>query len=454
MNSILKRISRNLRKSLFFGKAFLNTCKFLEESQWWSEEKLEEYQLNELKKLLKHSYVNVPYYRRLFDENSVKPTDIKTLSDLNKIPHLTKDIFRNHFKEITARNRHPFLAHQQHTSGTSGKPLQFYESFSTLQKEYAFIYHQWSRVGYVPGEPLLQLRGKIIIGSKKTEYNPITNVLRFSPDIDSKETVRYYLDKMGRFSANFLHGYPSTIAFFGHMIKKYGFKVPFKLKAVLLASEAIYPWEREITEEVFACRTFGHYGMAEKVALAAECEGSKFYHFIPQYSIVEIDTKTNELVGTSLLNDINPFIRYRTTDVVSLMGDNGCRFCLRHYYPIFSNVEGRLEDIIVTLSGTPISSAVITHPFKDLRTIKNTQIVQRALDDIEINIVPWKNIQRETLENELEKLSKELRNILGKSVKIKYSMVEDIPLSGSGKFQWIISDVSKEVVKNGWSSIS
>ena len=44
------------------GKVFWDTYNFLQESQLWSKEKLEEYQMNQLEKLLKNSYENVPYY--------------------------------------------------------------------------------------------------------------------------------------------------------------------------------------------------------------------------------------------------------------------------------------------------------------------------------------------------------------------------------------------------------
>lgn len=53
---------------LRYGKVFWDTYKFLQESQWWSREKLERYQLQQLNKLLRLASENVPYYRRVFDE--------------------------------------------------------------------------------------------------------------------------------------------------------------------------------------------------------------------------------------------------------------------------------------------------------------------------------------------------------------------------------------------------
>ena len=72
-----------------YGRVFRETYAFLQESQWWSREQLEEYQLEQLSKLLHHAYGNVPYYRRVFDERGSKPRDIHDFKDLQQLPYLT-----------------------------------------------------------------------------------------------------------------------------------------------------------------------------------------------------------------------------------------------------------------------------------------------------------------------------------------------------------------------------
>lgn len=431
------------------GRVFWETYNFLQESQWWSREKLEEYQMQQLGDLLHHAYENVPYYRRVFNERGLRPKNIHDLDDLKKLPYLTKDIFKQTFDELLAGNVKLKGLRLTHTSGTTGKPLQFYEDPWTKPKERAFIYHQWSRVGVKPDDPMTQLRGTIIQSRKPVYYDPISKVLRLSPRIDSKEIVRYYLEKMQQFGAIYLHGYPSTIGIFASMIKQYGLSVLFKLKAVLFASEAIYSWERQIVKEVFNCRVFSHYGMAEKVVLAGECENSHYYHCLPHYGIAEIDPDTNEIIGTSLLNYVNPFIRYRTTDIGFQPIYSGCGKCNRSYLPIFAKIEGRLEDFIITPRGVPISPAVITHPFKDFETMKGTQILQKSLDYVKVRIVPWDEYDPKTLECELKQIRQGLQRILGPDMRIETEIVESIQLSKSGKFKWITSEVSKDFLQKG-----
>jgi phenylacetate-CoA ligase len=88
----------------------------LQESQWWSKEQLEEYQLQQLSKLLQHAYENVPYYRRVFDERGFKPKDIPDFTDLQMLPYLTKEDVRTNFNDLIARN----IPKEQMDYGTTG----------------------------------------------------------------------------------------------------------------------------------------------------------------------------------------------------------------------------------------------------------------------------------------------------------------------------------------------
>ena len=71
--------------------------KFLEDSQWWSKEQIMQYQDEELRKLIEHSYAHVAYYRHVMDQHGLRPNDIKSTGDLVKLPVLTKDDLRIHW---------------------------------------------------------------------------------------------------------------------------------------------------------------------------------------------------------------------------------------------------------------------------------------------------------------------------------------------------------------------
>ncbi len=435
---------------LQYGKVFWETYNFLQDSQWWSRAQLEEYQMQQLSRLLEHAYNNVPYYRKIFEERGLKPSNIQNLYDFKSFPQLDKNTFKANAEQLVDQTLDRKKLSKNHTSGTTGKALQFYENIFTGEKELAFIYHQWSRVGYLPGSPRVEMRGAID-RNNPIHFDPALRVLRLSPLIDSKEILTSYIKHISRFGAKFLHGYPGAIASFANSIKRFGLNLPFKFQAVLFASEAVYEWEREITQEVFGCRAFSHYGMTEKVVLAAECEKSKNYHCIPQYGITEFDPNTNEIIGTGFLNFASPFIRYRTTDIASPPISLGCSKCDRNYFPVFPNVEGRIEDFIITPDGSLISPASITHPFKDLVTIKDTQIVQDSLENVLLFVVPWENVDKTTLEAEVKTLCNDLSQLFGERVRVQCEIISEIERSASGKFKWIRSELTKNITEDGIS---
>jgi phenylacetate-CoA ligase len=404
----LKYVYGAIPFSIRYGKAFRETYKFLQESQGWSKSKLEDYQMHQLEKLLNYTYKNVSYYRRIFDERGLKPGYIQTLNDLKQLPYLTKDNLKNNFEDFIAKNVNVSCLKKVSTSGTSGKPLQFYWDINEIQKEWAFTCHHWSCVGYKPGDTLIQLRGTVIDSDKPVNYDPVMRVLRLSPRIDNKRIV-----------------------------------------AVFFASETIYPWQRQVTEELFGCRVFGFYGMAEHVVTARECENSTNYHCVPQYGITEISPSSNEIIGTGFLNYANPFIRYKTTDIASQINSTGCSECGREYNPVFKAIEGRIEDFIINPEGVPVSPAVITHPFKTLETIMHTQIIQTEPDKLLLKIVPWNLAITKEYENEVKQLCHGLQKIVGTAMHIKTENVNSIKTTKSGKFKWIISDVSRDFLKRG-----
>lgn len=444
--------------SMRLGKVFWETYNFLQESQWWSRERLEEYQMQQLKKLLHHAYENVPYYRRIFDERGLKPKNIRDSDDLTELPCLDKDTFKWHFNEMIARNVKLADSRVRHTSGTTGKPLRFYEDHSVAEKEWAFHCHQWSRVGYKPGESLVQLRGSIIFRKNPVAYNPIrgTRIMRLSPRTNTKEVSQYYLKMMKSFGAKFLHGYPSAIVSFAHMLRRHGLVVPFKLKAILFASEVVYDWEREIVQEVFKCQVLANYGQAERVTLAAGCEHDHYYHFVPQYGITEINPDTNEIIATGFLNSVNPFIRYRTSDVVSPVLSK-CEHCRRSYFPIVERIEGRFGDFFVTAKAALVSPTVVSFCLEPLiykysATIKECRMIQTSVDKIIWQVTSYDKNLLNIRKADLQRLRQDLKDILGSNIQVNLEVVDEIERLKSGKLKMMMSEVSKDLMEKGLDS--
>lgn len=74
----------------------INKSKFWDEAlETQPREELEAKQLADLKEIVQFAYDNAPYYKRSFDEAGVKPSDIKTLKDIEKFPFINKKTQRD-----------------------------------------------------------------------------------------------------------------------------------------------------------------------------------------------------------------------------------------------------------------------------------------------------------------------------------------------------------------------
>ena len=98
-NSILSGFSILLDRERYSGK-YKFFQDLLSKTQWYTESDLIAYQENQLEKLISHAYETVPYYRQIFQDRKLVPKDIKKLSDLQKLPLLTKHDIKNNFNKL------------------------------------------------------------------------------------------------------------------------------------------------------------------------------------------------------------------------------------------------------------------------------------------------------------------------------------------------------------------
>jgi len=445
-----KYVYGTLPPRIRYGRVFWETYNFLQESQWWSKEKLEEYQMQQLSKLLRHAYENVPYYRKIFDERGLKPKDIQSIDTFRQLPLLSKSDIMNREEDFIS------LAHKNrlepaHTGGTTGSPLHFwYEKGVTRAKERAFFERMWRWHGYNSWKD----RSVIITGAYKLgeriKYNPAEKSLLLVNPSFTFQKVKRYIAIIEKFQPKAIRGYPSLLWALAHFINQYEMRVKVpSLKVVFCNSEKIYDFQRKEISTAFGCKVVDHYGHNEMLALLQKCELNKEYHVIMEYGIVEIlrpdgspvhDSQTyGEIVATGFNNFAFPLIRYKTGDWVILAEDQTPCECGRAY-PRIKEVIGRSGDFILTPSGRLVSPTTIEFAIRFMKNFKDVQIVQVQKDLIEIQIVP----DRLFREEEGKQFAEAVKARIGEDIQIKVKITEAIerPLSQKGRF--IVSEVSRE----------
>ncbi|MCY4732136.1 hypothetical protein KY092_16390 [Natronomonas gomsonensis] len=425
------------------GRDFCETYSFLKRSETWSRNRLEEYQKEQLRKLLEHAVETVPYYQE------IELTHENPFVDLKKFPVVNKETIRNQkdaFKseEYSAKNTYEIA-----TGGTSGKPFSFILDDSTYGEEWAFIMTGWSRIGYSPGDKLISFRGvdypKADEG-KFWNYHPIYNTYEFSPFHLTEDNLDQYLSKIQKIDPDYIHGYASAITKLARLVEHNRDEFP-AICGILAASENIYEAQREIMENTFNTRVFSHYGLSEKVALAAECEESSNYHFYPQYGVTELLNEegqevevgeTGEIVATGFLNHSMPFIRYRTGDYAEKQGINTCS-CGREYL-IANEIRGREQRerslYIDESNKIPIYFIYFTLHRGSLDNVNSIQFYQKTPGEVTVRIEP--DGAPDTVNK--EKIIQSLKNKLGCGFEVDIEFVRQIKLTESGKKQLLIQD--------------
>ena len=407
----------------------------LHDNEHKSYEETRQYQFLRLKELVYSAYSQTEYYKQKFDQAGFHPDHLKSLDDLVKIPMLTKDEVRN-FGQTMVVASYKGKIYSDHTSGTSGKPLQVFRDKKTISREWAAICYQWERVGYTPYDGRVEFRG-IITSNDDYIYFPDRRALQINLIKLSSKNISRVLYKINKTKYKFFHGYPSGIYKFAKILKEH--KMSVNPEALMFGSESPLDWQIRLIEEIFPqAKMIAHYGQTEKIALGAWAKERKYF-FIPSYGIVEHLAETGELIATGFINKVMPIIRYRINDVAEGFDrypQNGNLML----FPVVDNVLGRIDDMTYTNSGEIVPGAVPTFPSRQHKNISASRLIQHSFIDFELII---EGVQ-EKAETEVKEIVALFKKIYGDKSKITVKYVDVIPTDKSGKFRWIECRLNKK----------
>ena len=389
-----------LPPAMLLGKRFRENCSFLQEAQWWSEDRIKEYQFDKLKVIIELAYIKTKYYHTLYDEVGFQPGDFNSLEDINRLPTIDKQIVIENFSDICTEDTKDWNVDFGSTGGTGGVPLYLYLHAKRSAVEYAYLTTSWNRVSFKVGLPMAVLRGKPIHTERNGlwhDYDPTLRHHHYSSFHMSDENMKRYLEHISGIGNCFLHVYPSTVSALARFIRRKGINVPQNIQGIIAESEIVYPEQRQMVEEVFGCCLFSCYGQTEKVVLAAGCEHTSDYHVWPTYGYFELlDEEGNpvttpgqrgEIVGTGFINTVMPFIRYRTGDWATYVGDR-CQACGREH-AIIRDIRGhRTQEMLIAADGSEISWTALNMHDDTFVNVRQFQFMQETPGKAVLRIVP------------------------------------------------------------------
>jgi len=435
------------------GRSFRENCKFIKEAQWWPAERTQRYQLSRLHDALKLAYERTKFYHRMFDKVGFHPDDFQSLNCIGKLPTIDKQTVIDNLSDMCKKNITNSDVDFVSTGGVSGAPLHFYLNADRSSVEYAYLTTSWERESYKLRMPMVVLRGRVVQADRnglRHEYDPVLRHHYYSSFYMSDENMARYLDHISTIGPCFLHVYPSTVTALARFIIRNDRQAPNNIQGIIAESEIVYPEQRRMVEEVFSCRLFSCYGHSEKLVLAAGCEKSDDYHVWPTYGYFELlDEDGNqvitpgqrgEIVGTGFINTVMPFIRYRTGDWATYVGDR-CEACGREHV-IIRDIRGhRTQEVLIAADGSQIPwTALNMHDDTFLR-VRQFQFLQETPGRAVLRIVPADGFG----EDDADRIDRNLGHKLDHRLTFTIELTEAIPLSPRGKAIYVDQRIPRKL---------
>ena len=419
---------------------------WLEQTQWWSAERIEALRLERLRDFLGQAGASVPYYRRLFAERRFDPAALDSLDGLAALPLLTKADIRAHLEDMKAEGHGPLSRYN--TGGSSGEPLVFFMGRSRKSHDVAAKWRatRWWDVDI--GDRELVIWGSPIELGAQDRVRVLRDRLmrsRLLPAFEMSEAnLTRFVEAIRAMRPAMLFGYPSCLSLIAEHARTRGVRLDdLGTRAAFVTSEKLYDEQRESIATAFGCRVANGYGARDAGFIAHECPAGSM-HISAEDIIVETVRRdgsrcaageAGEIVITHMATPEFPFVRYRTGDV-GVLSDAPCA-CGRGL-PVLQEVQGRTTDFVVARDGTVMHGLALIYTVRDLQGVERFRIVQESLDRTEVLLVT-----NAAFDPAAEaRIVHDFRARLGPQVDVVIRKVDDIPPERSGKFRYVISKVA------------
>ncbi|MDR2267175.1 MAG: phenylacetate--CoA ligase [Christensenellaceae bacterium] len=301
-------------------------------------------------------YEAVPPYRAKMDKANIKPSDIKSIDDIVKLPFTTKQDLRDNYPFGMLATNKEDIVRLHASSGTTGKLTVVGYTKSDIDIWSACCARGLVAAGANTSSTLHVAYGYgLFTGGLGLHYGGELLGLTVVP-VSAGNTPRQ-LTLLVDFAADGICCTPSYAVYLADELIKAGYTAKdLNLKWGIFGAE---PWSEEMRKEIeekLGIKAYDIYGLSEisGPGVASECEyqiGSHIWddHFYPE--VIDVDTlkplpygERGELVFTTLTKEGMPLIRYRTRDITAL-DDSPCpcgRTGLR-----LKRIKGRSDDMLI-----------------------------------------------------------------------------------------------------------
>ncbi len=332
-------------------------------------------QLDRLQNIVRYAYERVPFYRNKFDSIGLKPSDIKSLDDIRKIPYTVKSDLRDNYPYGLSAVSLDDIVRVHASSGTSGKPTVVIYTKNDLDMWSECMARLITMAGVTKKDIVQVCFGYGLFTGALGLHQGLEKVGATVIPASSGNTERQVM-LLKDLGVTGLVSTPSYALHIAEIMNKLGYvKEDFKLKWGLFGSEAsTKEMHNELRAQLGVFPT-DNYGLSEIIGpgVSGEClekagmhiNEDHFYPEIISSSTLEplADGEWGELVLTTLTKEGMPVLRYRTKDVTRIIAEPcKCGRTLRR----MDRIKGRSDDMLkirgVNVFPSQIESVLLEMP--------------------------------------------------------------------------------------------
>ncbi len=444
---LTKNIIHPLHERLMHRPTFPYVAQ-LEQSQWLSREGVERLQMDKLKALLQIAAAHCPWHARHIREAGLELNDnaVLSLEDLRRLPAMSKHDAIEHGDDMVWRDV-PGGVFKYNTGGSSGRPLIFYfgrwrqasDAAGRIRARRWWGVDVGDREIYLWGAPVELNKTDRIKQLRDRLFNQLVlNAFEMSP-----QHMDDYIEAIRAFRPKCIYGYASSIALLAAHAQARGadLRLP-TLKVVCTTGEPLYEHQRELIQTVFGVPAANEFGSRDIGFTAHESPQGQML-LMSESIILEVlgpdgqpvaPGELGEAVMTGLCSQAQPFIRYRSGDMVR-QTDEACRGGRGLH--VIGEVMGRTTDFIVRADGTIMHALAVIYVPRAVEGVEEFKLIQHAVDRIEIQVV---QNPRWTAASAAE-IEQGIKARLGADVRVELRLLDEIPPEASGKHRYVVSHV-------------
>ncbi len=325
------------------------------ERECMDRESLKKLQSERLVRIVKHAYDNVPFYKKKMDEMGLKPSDIKSIDDISKLPFTVKTDLRENYPDGLFAVDRSEIIRLHASSGTTGKPIVAGYTAHDVENWKEGVARCLTAYGASKEDTIQISYGYGLFTGGLGAHDGATKIGATVLPTSSGNTAKQIM-LMQDLECTGLCCTPSYALFLAEEIEKEGVKDKIKLKFGAFGAE---PWTENMRKELeskLGIKAYDIYGLTEVSGpgVGGECECQDGTHLWEDMFFPEIidpvtlkplpEGQEGELVFTTLDKWGMPMLRYRTRDLTHLTYEK-CK-CGRTMVRM-GRILGRSDDMLI-----------------------------------------------------------------------------------------------------------